>query len=276
VDHRQDIEADAMGVAARHGLKVPGLIARETDPRHIGSAFFIMREVAGCESQAHVLALPHFQALRDKLGEQKWELLGKLAAIELSHEERALFPPAEIATSWAAELDKWERYYHENAQEYEPVVEHALRWLRSAPPPPSAKLALVHGDFRTGNFLFDRNGDITALLDWEMAHVGDPMEDVGWAVSKLWSWPEHDRPGHLILQADALAIWEQASGMLADPVALRWWTVFGAVKGMGLWTAMARKVNEEGSMIGMDYSASWFPYDAHLRELADHLFAQVA
>jgi aminoglycoside phosphotransferase (APT) family kinase protein len=135
---------------------------------------------------------------------------------------------------------------------------------------------LVHGDFRTGNFLFDRKGEITALLDWEMAHVGDPMEDVGWAVGKLWGWPEHDRPGHLILRPDAMAIWEQASGMRVDPEALRWWTVLGAVKGMGLWAAMARKVTDEGSMIAMDFSASWFPYDAHLRELAEHLYARVA
>jgi aminoglycoside phosphotransferase (APT) family kinase protein len=276
VDHRHDIEADALTVAARHGLKVPGLIARETDTSHIGCSFFIMNEIAGCESQAHILANPHYLALREQLGQQKWRLLGQLAAIELSEDERALFPPAEPGTSWETELDKWEHYYHENAQEYEPVVEYALRWLRASPPSPPDKLALVHGDFRTGNFLFDRQGNITALLDWEMAHLGDPMEDVGWAVGKLWSWPEHDRPGHLLLQPDALAIWEQASGLRVDPASLRWWTVFGNVKGMGLWAAMARKVNEQGSMIGMDYSAAWFPYDGHLRELSGHLFAQVA
>jgi aminoglycoside phosphotransferase (APT) family kinase protein len=276
VDHSRDIEPEAIRIAGGHGLPAPRLIAREPDPSHIGSAFFIMQEIAGCESQMHALAKPHYQPLLEKIGQQKWRLLGQLAAAELSDEERSLFPPVTIDTSWATELGKWESYYHENAQEYEPMVEYALRWLRQNPPPAPAKLSMVHGDYRTGNFLFDREGDITALLDWEMAHVGDPMEDVAWAVCKLWSWPDPDRPGHLITKRDAFAIWEQASGIRIDPAALKWWSVFGAVKGMGLWSAMARKVNEENSMIAMDYSASWFPYDAHLREIADYLLPEAA
>jgi aminoglycoside phosphotransferase (APT) family kinase protein len=276
VDHSEDIEPEAIRIAGRHGLPVPRLIVLEPDPSHIGSAFFIMQEIAGCDSQAHALATPHYQPLLEKIGEQKWRRLGQLAAIELSDDERSLFPLVTTETSWRTELGKWEQYYHENAQEYEPVVEYALQWLRNTPPPAPKKLSLVHGDYRTGNFLFDRNGDIKALLDWEMAHIGDPMEDVGWAISKLWSWPDHDRPGHLISRRDAFAIWEKASGMQIDPDALRWWSVFGVVKGMGLWAAMARKVNEENSMISMDYSASWFPYDAHLRELRDHLLFEAA
>jgi len=276
VDHSQDIEPEALRIAGQHGLPVPRLIVLEADPSQIGSAFFIMQEIAGCQSQAHALATPHFQPLRDKIGEQKWLHLGQLAAIELSDEERTVFPPVEIETVWSTELAKWEGYYHENAQEYEPMVEYALRWLRETPPPVPEKLSLVHGDYRTGNFLFDYEGNITALLDWEMAHIGDPLEDVGWAIGRLWSWPDRDRPGHLITKREAFAIWEQTSGMRINPASLKWWSVFGAVKGMGLWAAMARKVNEENSMISMDYSASWFPYDAHLRELLDYLLPEAA
>jgi len=276
VDHHDDIEPEAIRMAGRHGLPVPRLIALETDPSHIGSAFFIMQEVAGCESSSRALATPHYQLLRDKIGGQKWRILGQLAAITLSDEERSRFPPVTIDTSWVTELGKWERYYHENAQEYEPMVEYALRWLRETPPPVPEKLSLVHGDYRTGNFLFDRDGDIKAVLDWEMAHIGDPMEDIGWAICRLWGWPDRDRPGHLIAKRDAFAIWEAASGMRIDPAALKWWSVLGAVKGMALWAAMGRKVVEENSTVSMDYSASWFPYDGHLRELLDQLLPEPA
>ena len=59
--------------------------------------------------------------------------------------------------------------------------------LRRTPPPPAQKISVVHGDYRTGNFLHDGDGVIRGILDWEMAHLGDPLEDLAWALDPLWS-----------------------------------------------------------------------------------------
>ena len=92
-----------------------------------------------------------------------------------------------------------------------------------APAPPAIRVALVHGDLRVGNFLADERG-LTALLDWEMAHVGDPHEDLAWTYRSIWS-PERQLP-----QADFLARYERASGTRVDPDHLRWYQMFNEVK----------------------------------------------
>ena len=55
----------------------------------------------------------------------------------------------------------------------QPIARAAIRWLRRSPPPHPRRLSVVHGDYRTGNFLFDAEGRIRAILDWEMCHLGD-------------------------------------------------------------------------------------------------------
>src|SRR5439155_860742 len=91
-------------------------------------------------------------------------------------------PPAD-ATPAAAELARHEQLYRAVTLDPHPALELALRWLAAAPPAPRAE-TLVHGDFRIGNVIFGPEG-LRAVLDWELAHAGDPMEDLGW----LWLRP---------------------------------------------------------------------------------------
>jgi len=112
----------------------------------------------------------------------------------------------------------------------EPAVRGAIRWLRRNPPPDPAKPAIVHGDYRSGNFLFLPDGTISAILDWEMCHIGDPLEDIAWAINAMWSMERH-----MPLDA-ALPIWEAASGQRVDRDALDWWRLFVAVKACAIWT----------------------------------------
>ena len=74
-----------------------------------------------------------------------------------------------------------------------PVFELALRWLRDHDPGPSAEVTLVHGDFRHGNLIIGPDG-VRAVLDWELAHFGDPMEDLGWICVNSWRFGEIDKP----------------------------------------------------------------------------------
>ena len=103
---------------------------------------------------------------------------------------------------------------------------------------------MVHGDYRTGNFLFDEAGTIHAILDWEMAHLGDPLEDLAWSLSRVFHWARDDRAGGLLPHEEAIAVWERSAGRKADRAALHWWSLFTAVKGQAIWLAAGKEFIE--------------------------------
>ncbi len=88
----------------------------------------------------------------------------------------------------------------------------------------------MHGDFRVGNLLFSEQG-ITGVLDWEMAHVGDPAEDLGWLCVASWRFGGDGRMGGMATVADVLAAYHAAGGDLAVTAeAVHWWEVLGTFK----------------------------------------------
>ncbi len=87
----------------------------------------------------------------------------------------------------------------------------------------------MHADYRTGNFLYDKTG-ITGILDWEMAHAGDPVEDVAWLMIKSWRWAGDDRVGGLCSRDEFIRMYEEAGGAKVDRDALKFWEVLGNVK----------------------------------------------
>jgi aminoglycoside phosphotransferase (APT) family kinase protein len=108
----------------------------------------------------------------------------------------------------------------------------AAEWLREHLPP-ADRIVLVHGDYRSGNFLYDDGGRITAILDWELAHLGDPHEDLGWVVNPLFSvrgaGGERLACG-LSPRDEMLARYEQATGWRVDPERLRFYEIFNNYK----------------------------------------------
>ena len=114
-----------------------------------------------------------------------------------------------------------------NAQ---PVFELALSWLDRRKPAPIAEPVLVHGDYRTGNYLADESG-VTAILDWEGAHLGDPVEDLGWLCVKSWRFGSVDRPaGGFGSREELWRAYERAGGGAVEPRRAHWWEVFGTVR----------------------------------------------
>ena len=89
--------------------------------------------------------------------------------------------------------------------------------------------------------MYDDRGGIHGILDWEMSHLGDPLEDLAWSINPVWRWAGDERAGGLVPREDAIAIWEKSSGLRADPDALRWWEVFSSVKGQGIWVSSAQE-----------------------------------
>ena len=115
-------------------------------------------------------------------------------------------------TCWSTELDHWERELDKDELHPNPIGRAAVRRLRRHPPKPAQKLSVVHGDYRSGNFMHDGEGRILAILDWEMAHIGDPLEDLGWAIDPLWSHFDPTRVVGLLPRAEAIAVWEAVVG----------------------------------------------------------------
>ena len=116
----------------------------------------------------------------------------------------------------------------------EPVLEWALRRLELQAPP-TGDLALCHEDFRTGNFLV-ADGEVTAILDWEFAAWSDPMEDVGWMLSRPWRYANPDREaGGIGTAEDFLAGYAEVSGRPVDLRYLAYWQAMAIVR----WAVIA-------------------------------------
>lgn len=232
---------------AFHGsaVPVPEALWLEEDTSHLDHPFFIMEEIAGYEASPQAIVQPPYAEHATKLAEQMWTILGEIAKAEVGKlgVEGVMEPPVP-ERSWERELAYWEKVIDEDELEPQPVIRAAIRWLRRNPPPPPQKLALVHADYRTGNFLYDTDGNIHAILDWEMAHLGDPLEDLAWSINPVWHWAGDDRCGGLVGREDAIRIWERSSGLRADPGALQWWEVFSSVKGQGIWVSGAKEFTE--------------------------------
>lgn len=135
-----------------------------------------------------------------------------------------------------------------------PVFALALRWLRDrmpAPLPPSP----VHGDFRLGNLMIDPS-DVVAVLDWEIAHLGDPAEDLAWICLPPWRFGNIARPvAGLGTRAELFAAYERAGGAPVDAARVHWWEVLGSLRwglgtaGMAEWFASGRDPAPERAMI---------------------------
>jgi aminoglycoside phosphotransferase (APT) family kinase protein len=253
-------------------VPVPEPLVLEEDPRYLDRAFSLMAEIPGCETSIALFATPHYSPMREKIGQAKWTIMGKLAALDvevLGANEFMEVPTRERCA--LRELDYWESVIDKDAMLPQPIAKAAIRWLRRNPPPAAQKLALVHGDFRSGNFLYDTNGDIRGVLDWEMAHIGDPLEDLAWSLDPLWGWPERRLAGGLLPRETALSIWQAASGMEIDRAEFRWWQIFASVKAVAIWISSTEDFAHGASKEPILGVAGWIMTDRQNRILVDRL-----
>lgn len=238
------VEFDFYRSFADSNVPVPRPLFLETDASWLERPFFVMERIDGCASQFMALLEADFAPHRDGLARRMYEVLGDIAATpidDLPATESSAVPAA--AECWSRELEHWAGVIARNALEPQPIAEAGIRWLRRHPPPPPARVAVVHGDYRTGNFLY-RGSEIHGVLDWEMAHFGDPIEDVAWSFMPAWQWARDGRAGGIADEDEALRVWSARSGLAVDRAALDWWRVFSCVKAQGIWLTGAREYAE--------------------------------
>ncbi|MEY2926351.1 MAG: hypothetical protein RL367_828 [Pseudomonadota bacterium] len=238
IDTDRSIEFAAYSSFADSDVPVPRALSLVEDDRILGAPFFVMERIDGGEAGSP-FDPASYGPNRAHVGRQFFRILGLIHA-----RDPAVTPLCKLAPSpescWAKELGYWEAEIENDALEPQPIAKAAIRWLRRNPPPPPQRLAVVHGDYRTGNVLADQKGDIVAVLDWEMAHLGDPLEDLAWALDPLWNVYDDDSAGGLIARAEAISLWEAASGLLFDAAAFGWWEMFATVKSLGIWVSSAK------------------------------------
>jgi aminoglycoside phosphotransferase (APT) family kinase protein len=133
-------------------------------------------------------------------------------------------------TRWLIQF--WKELQEQDAVTREPVIRLATQWLE-ANVPDCPKVGVVHGDYRTGNYLFNEaSGQITAMLDWEMCYLGDYHDDLAWAIQPVFGSLIEGifRGSDLAPPQQLLAEYEAISGNKVDPVRLHYFTIFNAWK----------------------------------------------
>ena len=239
-------------------VPVPPVLWLEQDLSVLGAPFFVMERVPGEASPRRILAPPYL-AHRETLGRSMYEILAAIHRFEWRGTPiEAVCSAPSPEDCWRVELEHWERVIDREEIAPQPIVRAAIRWLRRNPPPPPQRVSVVHGDFRVGNLLVTPEGAVTAVLDWEMAHLGDPLEDLAWSFNEAWEWARDGRKGGLIDREEAIRIYEAGTGHAVDRAALHWWEVFSSVKAQAIWLTAARTFQSGGSReLVLAFTAYW-------------------
>ena len=238
------IEAKLMRVARRNGIPEPQVF-HVLEPGDELGAGFVMEWLDGIALGARIVRSPDLAEVRPKLARQCGEILGRLHSIDLD----AHGLDRDLARLSAADFIAQTRGRYEALDTPQPMIDFTGRWL-SENLPESTEQTLVHNDFRNGNLMVDRTG-VVAVLDWEIAHIGDPMRDLGWICTNSWRYgagPELPVGGFGAYE-DLFAGYEATSGNPVDLSRVEYWEVFGSY-----WWAVSTLGMTEAYRQGLDRS----------------------
>ncbi len=226
----RSLEARLLRAAAEVGVPVPRVYWCCGDPALLGSPFFLMERVAGEAIPRRLLREERYGAARAGLCA---ELAGSLARIHRIDPGRPELAELAAATSGVGtgreEVLRIGAALRELCVEPHPVLALAERWLLERAPAP-ARRAVVHGDYRLGNVIVGEDG-LRAVLDWELCHLGDPVEDLGWLCVRAWRFGNEALPAAGVgTRETLLEAYARAGGAPVDPEALRFWEACGNFK----------------------------------------------
>lgn len=210
------------------GVRAPRALAFDAVGRITGAPAIVLERVAGEASAVDFLALP--DAAGRALSEDFARATGEL---------HRFVPSCPSGDPVAAQIAEWDAQFRRHRLEPHPVLAWLFDWLRANAPAPQ-RLCLVHGDLRPGNFLY-QDGKVSALLDWEMAHVGDPAEDVAWAYRALWS------PARFLPIEAFTVLHAQQAGFTLSPRNLAFYRIFSEAKFAAISLAAAHAFASGGT-----------------------------
>ncbi|HEX4107558.1 MAG TPA: phosphotransferase family protein [Solirubrobacteraceae bacterium] len=216
------------------GVPSPEPLLLESDPAPLGAPFMIIGRLPGRavvpwsrEGCAFLRSTGAGPAGRELLA-----ILASIHAVDPAALAGALDPPPAGTAAAAQAVARLRAAIERDRDGPEPALTDALGWLE-AHLPACAQPALVHGDYRAGNLLFD-GGHITGVLDWEFAHLGDPARDIAWLMAAS------NRVGDelacdMVPMGEVVERYEGLTGRAVDPAALTFWDLFMLVENAALW-----------------------------------------
>jgi len=214
-------EASLITLAASQGVNVPSAVLVLAREHKLGTGYIMTRE-RGEALPSRILFDEKYAAAREKLAYQCGEALGRIHQIPL-----ATVPEGLRNLSMEEDLDRLQDLLDKygNAS---PVHQLGLNWLRQNKPEDGGR-CLVHGDFRNGNLLVDEQG-LVAVLDWELAHIGNPVEDLGYICGNVWRFGNTDKPvGGFGEYRDLLDGYRSVTGRAPSLEEVRYWEVYCAL-----------------------------------------------
>ena len=213
-------EAGVMRAAHLAGLPVPEVLVDTDDPAVWGGAGMVMRRIAGETLGRRILRDERYERARAGLTAACAAALARLHAIDPSTTPGGDADPPDPVRVLRAIIDAFD--------EPVPTFEYALRWLDEHRPDPVGR-SVLHGDFRLGNLIVDDDG-LRSVLDWELTHLGDPAEDLGWLCVRAWRFGAPLPVGGFGTREELLAAYAGAGGRPIDAATLRWWEVYGTLR----------------------------------------------
>ncbi|WP_439545600.1 phosphotransferase family protein [Sandarakinorhabdus sp.] len=185
---------------------------------------FIMARLPGEALASKWLKLPDYAPARTKLTQQCAAVLAQLHRLPMAAAADLALPMGSTAELLARMFANYRRFGVDS-----PVFDLAFAWLKERVADRPAT-SIVHGDFRSGNFLVAPEG-LVAVLDWELAHLGDGHEDLGWLCCNSWRFGVWQNPVGGFGQRDELyAAYEAAGGGPVDRDRAALWEVWGTLK----------------------------------------------
>jgi aminoglycoside phosphotransferase (APT) family kinase protein len=228
-------EAALLRTAATAGVPVPEVVVAEP-------SLIVMQRIDGETIPRKILRDDAFEKARPLLAGQCGTILARLHAM----------PVAGIPGLEQADQVQQFRELLDALGEPHPTFELAFRWL-DANRPSSTRTTVVHGDFRNGNLIVGAEG-VRAVLDWELAHLGDPLEDLGWLCVKAWRFGMAPPVGGFGSYDELIDAYEAAGGVHVDRDALRWWEVLGTLK-WGIMCIMQAVTHTSGAVRSVELAA---------------------
>lgn len=236
------------------------------DASILGAPFMFCEKLSGAAVVPWVPAgtPPLEESYRRRLGEQFIDALAALHRFDWRDRPIArLAADIDVHNAALRNVEHWEAQIARWAMRPYPLADWGVRWLKTNAPI-APQVSIVHGDYRTGNFL-ERDGRITAILDWELVHLGDPHEDLGWA-----SLPMYMGGSQFICRiAEPEWFYEryaEQAGIQVAPVSLRYYQALSLLKLAATHMAAARCF-EEGRIQDMRMPAMGSQVAACLRQM---------
>lgn len=190
---------------------------------------------ASSDSNVTGIGTDFSENLQKQLGGKFVELLAKIHLHDWRNDELDAFEKPKEGTNSGviSVINQWERVWEEDSYEAHPIIKLASNWLRQNAPSID-RVSVVHHDFRASNFLFDPDSyNINAVLDWELAHLGDYHEDLAWTMQKSYGY--YDEEGRfyvcgLIEESEFLQLYQSITGFKVNPDKLAYYAVMNAWK----------------------------------------------